>query len=616
MEQLGMLLDSISRLLPKEVHKEVFNNLKISETFEATPSGAILIGMYILEYLGFPQYIDDILGIEHTTIAQLKNHYNNKEETEPPMIPSPGIVLSLMAADIIACPSTITPVYKYVEMAAQWHTGPLLGIDPSLLNDDRIGRMMSMAGADHETLQEVLYTMLVNAGKKSHIPLSKFILDTTLLQLDGEFKNAPKVVPGRGNRSFAQLIVSLVVASGSRMPVGFSVLAGNTSDSSTLPDIYETVDRIADDGPVEFLMDRIYPTPSNILFLERQKNDRVVYWVSPLKAGLSEKRFRDLVDEAYEENMFKPVEYRSQKEIKADIKPPLTAFETVWTLTETIKPQLEAGRKRRPKGSIQKVSIDVRCVIYRHEINAQREKKNRELKKEELTQALFEYTTKLNKRKYCNIKYCENKLSELLKKYACLNSFIKYNLFQSDKGSIDFSWTFDEVAFVEEEKYDGLFALLTNYTIEQVNSNQLVRKYRGRDQIEVDFKEMKGLLQLERILFQKPERIDTYIFLKVIALFVLTFMRAQAEQNGIHKTVKDIKEDMGNVIISETRILPIEMKAYGIGRDTDLNKMFRRMFSLPDPVDLIKILIDSEKSRIDEYVINWYKMYKNKIKMD
>ncbi len=208
---------------------------------------------------------------------------------------------------------------------------------------------MSMAGADHETLQEVLYTMLVNAGKKSHIPLSKFILDTTLLQLDGEFKNAPKVVPGRGNRSFAQLIVSLVAASGSRMPVGFSVLAGNTSDSSTLPGIYETVDRIADDGPVEFLMDRIYPTPSNILFLERQKNDRVVYWVSPLKAGLSEKRFRDLVDEAYEENMFKPVEYRSQKEIKADIKPPLTAFETVWTLTETIKPQLEAGRKDGPK---------------------------------------------------------------------------------------------------------------------------------------------------------------------------------------------------------------------------------------------------------------------------
>ena len=56
---------------------------------------------------------------------------------------------------------------------------------------------------------------------------------------------------------------------------------------------------------------------------------------------------------------------------------------------------------------------------------------------------------------------------------------------------------------VEEEKYDGVFALLTNYTEEQVNKNQLISKYRGRDQIEVDFKEMKGILSLERIIFQR-----------------------------------------------------------------------------------------------------------------
>ena len=67
---------------------------------------------------------------------------------------------------------------------------------------------------------------------------------------------------------------------------------------------------------------------------------------------------------------------------------------------------------------------------------------------------------------------------------------------------------------------------------------------------------------------------------------------------------------MGNVLIVETPILPIGMKAYGIGRDTELNKLFREMFSLPDPVDLIKILIDTEKSKIDEYVQNWYESFK------
>ena len=96
----------------------------------------------------------------------------------------------------------------------------------------------------------------------------------------------------------------------------------------------------------------------------------------------------------------------------------------------------------------------------------------------------------------------------------------------------------------------------------------------------------------------------------MIALFVLTFMRAQAAKAGIKTTIKDIKENMGNVLVVETTILPIGMKAYGIGRDTELNKLFREMFSLPDPIDLIKILIDTEKSKINEYVQNWHESFK------
>jgi hypothetical protein len=124
-------------------------------------------------------------------------------------------------------------------------------------------------------------------------------------------KDAPKVVPGRGKNSFSQLIVSLVIASGSRLTVGFGVLAGNTNDSSTLPGIYSTVNRIADEGEVEFLMDRIYPTPSNILFLKEHQNERMVYWVSPLKIGLSEKRVRELIDAAYHNGEWEPVNYSS-----------------------------------------------------------------------------------------------------------------------------------------------------------------------------------------------------------------------------------------------------------------------------------------------------------------
>jgi len=143
-------------------------------------------------------------------------------------------------------------------MTEKWQTGPLLGIKPKLLNDDRIGRALTELGGDKKSMEEVLYNLVMDSSKKACISLNKFILDTTLLQLSGGFKEAPKVVPGRGRDSFSQLIVSLVIASGSRMPVGFGVLPGSTSDSTTLPDAYNSVHRVADEGAVEFLMDRIY----------------------------------------------------------------------------------------------------------------------------------------------------------------------------------------------------------------------------------------------------------------------------------------------------------------------------------------------------------------------
>ena len=609
MEGLGVLFKSITTLLPEEAQKELMSKLKNSETFEASPAGAILMGMYILEYVGFPGYVDNILGEEHTTIEQLKDHYRNRNVLEVPMIPSTGIILSLMVSDMIACPRNITPAYKFEEMAEQWRTGPLLGIESVLLNDDRIGRAMSAIGATPQNLQEVLFNMIMGAGKKAGVPLNKFILDTTLLELDGKFKDTPKVVPGRGTNSFSQLIVSLVIASGSRIPVGFGVLAGNTSDSSTLPDIYDTVNRIADEGAVEFLMDRIFPTPSNILFLKEHQDERMVYWVGPLKMGLSEKRVRELIDEANREGKWEVIGYRSTKEAKAGIDPPLTAFETTWTLKEIIKPELEPGQNRRPNGSIKTVEIEVRCVFYRHGLNAQRERENRENKKEQLEKALQEFCTKLNKRKYQELEYCEKKLFELLKSYACVKRFVQCSISQTDKGAISLTWFWDETAIEDEAKYDGIFALLTNYAKERVNENQLVSKYRGRDQIEVDFKAMRGILDLERILYQRPERIDTYVFLKVIALFILAFLRSYAAQEGLKTTEKKIQESMGDMLLVENQILPLGVKIYGVARDTDLNRMYREIFSLPDPLEIIKVLSKAEIARVDDYVRTWYESW-------
>jgi transposase len=606
-EELGAIFQSAITLLPPDAQAKLFPKLAISKEIEAAPAGAILMGMYVLEHLGFLRYVDEFIGEEHTSIEQLKEYYQRKKPNDKPMVPSTGIVLSLIVADMIACPRRITRAYKFEEMAVVWQTGPLLGIEPNLLNDDRIGKALDLLGIIPQTMKEILEVMVIDAGKRDNIALNRFILDTSLLQLDGEFNNAPKVCPGRGKDSFSQLVTSLVIASGSRMPVSFGVLPGNTSDSKTLPDAYSTIHKIADEGAIEILFDRAYPTASNIRFLKDHEHERMVYWIGPLKIGLSEQKVRELIQAALDQGLWQPITYRSTKEIRKNIESPLTAFESPWTLREVIKPDLEPGQKRRPKGSIQNIEIDVRCVFYRHEVNAASEKQRRLADKAELDEELKELTLKLNQRKYRNLDYCQKKLDELLKEYPTTKKFVKCTLCKNEKGVISLDWSWDESAMSAEEKFDGIFALLTNHEKEHVNQNSLIKKYRSRDQVEVDFKDFKGILDLERIVYQLPQRIDAHIFLKVVAYFVLAFLRVYAEKAGAKTTEKNIQESMGDMLLVEGEILPLGIKTYSVARDTKLNKLLRSTFDLPEPTELIKILNEAVLQQIDTSILNWYK---------
>ena len=190
MENIGAIMLSIMKHLPKKAQNKLIPQLEISNKIDAAPAGAILMGMHILNYVGFAKYIDQLLGEEHTPIEKLQKHYQDRKIPEGAFLtPSIGIVLSLLVADMIACPRDITRAYKFVEIAEKWQTGPLLGIEPTLLNDDRIARAMTALGKDSKVMEEVLYNLVMDASKKAGIPLNKFILDTTLLQLSGDFKD-------------------------------------------------------------------------------------------------------------------------------------------------------------------------------------------------------------------------------------------------------------------------------------------------------------------------------------------------------------------------------------------------------------------------------------------
>jgi transposase len=491
---------------------------------------------------------------------------------------------------MLAYPKQIARVYEVQTLAKAWHTDKLLGIDPDLLNDDRLLRTLSKLGECPSAMRDILQGMTLDVSGQFKISLSRFFVDGSILQLDGAFAQASKVCPGRGQDSLSQLVTSLVVASGFRLPVSFDVLPGGTNDSTTLPRALAAMDRVAPPGPIEWIADRIFPTAKNILFLQNQKQ-REYHFIAPLKTGISEKRFRELVDRAWDQEQWKDINYRSAEEIRKKRERSYQACEAEWTLTETEKPELLPGQTRRPKGSIIRHEVNVRCVIYRHGHKAEQELKNREQQRVVCESALKEFSRKLNKRNLQTLKECEQAGERLLKDFPKVKSFVNLAFSENTHKAVLLTWTWDEEAYICQKRYDGVFAFLTNHAREEVSANEILRRYRDRNQIEMNFRDLKGLLDLERIFMQIPERIDAYLFIKVLAYFVLAFLRWFAQEYGYGKmTESKIQDQLSEMGISRISIEPLRIDKWSVANDNPLTIFFRSSLGLPDPHEAINML--------------------------
>ena len=606
--ELGTIFEHIQRL-PKQAQTFLLSGLKLTNA-KNTPAGAILVAMHLLTALGVLRQIDQVLDEEHTSLDYLKNEWAAGRK----QVPSCGIQIGLLVADMLAYPKRIVRIYEVQKLAKKWHTDTLLGIDPDLLNDDRLLKTLFKLGVNPSNMRDILQGMTVYVSERFKIGLSRFFVDGSVLELDGVFAQANKVCPGRGQDSLSQLVTSLVIASGSRLPISFDVLPGGTNDCTTLPKALAAMDRVAPPGPIEWIADRIFPTAKNILFLQNQ-TQREYRFIAPLKTGVSEKRFRELVDQAWDQEQWTNINYRSSEEIRKKRERTYQAYETQWTLTDIEKPELLPDQTRRPKGSIIHHEVTVRCVIYRHGYKADNESQNRKNQRVACEAALQEFSKKLNKRNLQNLQECEQASQRLLKDFPKVKQFVNLALSENSHKAVSLSWIWDEDAYVRQKRYDGVFAMLTNHKREDVSAHEILCRYRDRNQVEMNFRDLKGMLDLERIFLQIPERIDAYLFIKVLAYFVLAFLRWYAEEQGYGKmTESKIQDQLSEMGISRMSIEPLGIDMWSVVNDNPYTIFLRSSLGLPDPHETINLLNDL--TDVEQQITLWRQEWEQSQKID
>ena len=175
------------------------------------------------------------------------------------------------------------PLYGLGEWAEGW-VPRLLGLEPAdlaLLNDDRVGRALDrLFDADRAAL---LTDLVVGAVKEFKVELEQFHNDSTSLTLHGGYSNATgELVRGKPtveityghNKDYRpdlkQLVWILTISADGAVPVHFKVDDGNTEDSTTHQETWDTLRKLVGSSQFLYVADCKLCTRANLRHIDEQ----------------------------------------------------------------------------------------------------------------------------------------------------------------------------------------------------------------------------------------------------------------------------------------------------------------------------------------------------------
>ncbi|KKM10724.1 hypothetical protein SY88_11520 [Clostridiales bacterium PH28_bin88] len=419
-----------------------------------------------------------------------------------------------------------------------------------------------------------------------------------MMEGNGKFQYGHGGIPGR-----KQLMLNVTIAAGTSLPVTAAIDPGNVQGGEVFPHTLEQIRQLVQGAEHEIIMDRGIATQENIYLMLQTPG---TYFIGPMKDELC----RSWVVEQLErlgDAAFTPVNYRSKQEIKQDRPSHYLAAETEYTFQVETNPR-KKGEPRRKKGTREFVTVTVRAVIYRDTEKQQRDAQHRQEDIKEVETALQELQAKLNKRNLRTKEACQQKVQEIFKGKPDMRRAYKVTVDTNQYGAVTLAWEKNQAVIQELAKTDGIFVLLTNHLKERVKAEELLTRYRGRNDIEMSFRFLKGAMDLTQILLRKDGRVDAYCFLKVLGMFVINFAAWYLQKYGKTKlSPQKLQKQFGNTTLVEQRLQPFGIRRWIGTNITEPIEILVELLRLPHP----KILIELLNVPLDygQIIDEWVKKY-------
>lgn len=416
----------------------------------------------------------------------------------------------------------------------------ILGIDISAVDDDVLYRHLDRLHPKRAEIEAAL------AKREEHL----FNLDGTvyLYDLTSSYFEGQCLANGQAKRGYSrdhrpdckQVVVGLVVDR-EGFPKAHEVFEGNRSEGTTLGEMLERLQARAG-AAATVVVDRGLSSAQNL----QEIRDRGFHYLVASRQGERTQHVEDFEDEG------------GWKELQRPLSPtnPFQHKSRVWV----------------KRGADSESPVLVLCR------SAGREEKDRAIRTTHEKRFLTSLT-KLQARVSAGRLKAEGKIQQVIgrlkERYPRVARFYEVTYPDESKG---LSWQVDQTRKQRAEELDGSYLLKTsrtNFTVEEIWATYILLT-----RVEAAFRAMKSPLAERPIFHQLERRVQTHIFLCVLAYHLLMAIEKTCRDRGLHTSWATLREQLATHQVV-TLVLPtVDGRTLTIRKGTTPEPEHRKIYRL------------------------------------
>jgi transposase len=394
----------------------------------------------------------------------------------------------------------------------------LLGADFTALADDPLYRNLDRLHPDRAAIE----AELVERGRRLfQLDPTVYLYDLTSTYFEGQAARNPKAKRGysRDHRPDCQQVVVGLVIGREGFPIAHEVFAGNTQDRTTLGRMLDLLtDRVGLAEGSTVVVDRGLAYPENL----REIRDRKLHYVVAARQPERDRWLDDFEDEEGFEVMARAPSprNRSQKKSQVRVKALTDGEETVVLCTSS-------GRTAKDRAIREKQEGRFLADLQRLAGRIARGRLKRELKIGEAIGRL--------KQRYPRV--------------------ARYYTIGYDAAGGALSWEPNAEKKAKAEQLDGGYLLRTDRT--ELTAQEAWRIYMTLTRAESAFRALKTPLAERPIFHHLEHRVETHIFLCVLAYHLMVAIETTLLNQGVHTSWATVREQVASHSVA-TLVLPTD----------------------------------------------------------